>query len=257
MLEKCPFCESVAEEYYRSKEFVRCASCGLILRSDPGKENNLSDLYKKSWLLPEKNQLETGGTDQILAQVYSGLLLKTLKLNTFHNQRILEFGAGRGYFSDSLVDRGAQVFLYEPYGYEYLVSKGYRVFRNFSEIDTDLHFDGIVSIDVIEHLEEPWNDLRELARYLKPHGWMFLSTPNSGSLNSMISRHEWRELQNPSHLMMFNQTNIESMFQRLNFHSYQKLKWPVNYHRFIIRQWLIFLLQFFGLDGELRYLVRN
>lgn len=44
----------------------------------------------------------------------------------------------------------------------------------------DASFDLIVSMDVIEHVQEPEAWLRELARVLRPEGMLFLTTPNYG-----------------------------------------------------------------------------
>ena len=48
----------------------------------------------------------------------------------------------------------------------------------------DASFDGIVSIETIEHLENPWSFVRELARLLRPGGFLVLSTPNVSSIFS-------------------------------------------------------------------------
>lgn len=45
----------------------------------------------------------------------------------------------------------------------------------------DARFDTVVSMDVIEHVEQPLPWLRELLRVLKPGGLLFLTTPNYGS----------------------------------------------------------------------------
>ena len=256
MLEKCPLCNSSIKRYFRSTEFFQCSACKLIFRGNSSDQDVILNIYQKSWLLPEKNTLETGGTNPELARIYTNLLLRTLNKSSLDGLAILDFGAGRGTFSDSMSENGAQVFLYEPFGYDYLARKGYRVIRDFSEIKPDLLFDGIVSVDVLEHLEKPWEDLQKLTAHVKPNGWLFLATVNSSSLNSIIRKHNWRELQNPSHLVMFNHHNLESMFMKINLKRFQRLKWKVNYHRFFIRQWLIYLQQMLGLDGELRYFIR-
>ena len=48
-------------------------------------------------------------------------------------------------------------------------------------------FDYLVSIEGIEHVENPWHILREANRVLKPNGKLFLTTPNVLSLKSRIS----------------------------------------------------------------------
>lgn len=50
----------------------------------------------------------------------------------------------------------------------------------------DASFDGVVSIETIEHLENPWMFVREISRILRPGGFVVLSTPNVSTLFSRI-----------------------------------------------------------------------
>jgi 2-polyprenyl-3-methyl-5-hydroxy-6-metoxy-1,4-benzoquinol methylase len=49
------------------------------------------------------------------------------------------------------------------------------------------HADIVVSIETIEHIENPRALCRELSRILKPGGWLVISTPNQISLLSLLS----------------------------------------------------------------------
>lgn len=48
----------------------------------------------------------------------------------------------------------------------------------------DATFDAIVSIEGIEHIERPFDFIRECRRLLRPGGWLILTTPNISSLRS-------------------------------------------------------------------------
>jgi len=48
----------------------------------------------------------------------------------------------------------------------------------------DDYFDAVVSIDGIEHIERPFDFIRQCARILRNQGWLILSTPNVSSLRS-------------------------------------------------------------------------
>ncbi|MBK7584851.1 MAG: methyltransferase domain-containing protein [Myxococcales bacterium] len=50
----------------------------------------------------------------------------------------------------------------------------------------DGHFDGLVSMDVIEHLPEPEPWLREAFRVVRPGGLVFLTTPNYASRSLVV-----------------------------------------------------------------------
>ncbi len=55
------------------------------------------------------------------------------------------------------------------------------------------HFDAVFYHHVIEHVDQPAESLRELARVLKPSGWLFVGTPNRHRLVSSIGAHQQSE----------------------------------------------------------------
>ena len=50
----------------------------------------------------------------------------------------------------------------------------------------DAHFDYVFSIEGIEHFENPWTFVRELCRVLKPGGRIYISTPNTFSVDARL-----------------------------------------------------------------------
>ncbi len=71
----------------------------------------------------------------------------------------------------------------------------------------DDSFDALTSIEVIEHLENPYHFLREAARILKPGGVFILSTPNPDHVFNKISFFIhgtfYRFLDGNDHIMLF------------------------------------------------------
>jgi 2-polyprenyl-3-methyl-5-hydroxy-6-metoxy-1,4-benzoquinol methylase len=51
----------------------------------------------------------------------------------------------------------------------------------------DASVDAVVAVEVIEHLENPRAFARELARIVRPGGWVVISTPNQLSLLSLLT----------------------------------------------------------------------
>lgn len=105
--------------------------------------------------------------------------------------RLLEFGAGTGAFAKGLektklvgsiicadiMPRPGDL----PEGVRWIQSD-----LNFPLSEPNGSFDTILSIEVIEHLENPRAVFREFHRLLRPGGRLILTTPNQESLRSLL-----------------------------------------------------------------------
>jgi len=69
-------------------------------------------------------------------------------------------------------------------------------------------FDAVTCWDVIEHVPDPWLALGRMAGVLKPAGWLFLSTPDAGSLAAKVLGRRWHYLDPVQHLFLFNRANL-------------------------------------------------
>lgn len=107
-------------------------------------------------------------------------------------KKVCDLPCGAGAFSARLAQSGAEVTAVdleavEPFYYD----KARRVLAdaNLKLPFADGEFDAMVSIEGIEHLENPSFFVRECARIVKPGGLVFLSTPNVDSYRSRRSTH--------------------------------------------------------------------
>lgn len=100
---------------------------------------------------------------------------------------MLDLPCGAGAFSARLAQLGADVTPMDIEAVEpFYGDRGKRVLgdANLPLPFPDGSFDVVVTIEGIEHLENPSFFLRECARVTKPGGWIFLSTPNVDSFRS-------------------------------------------------------------------------
>ena len=106
--------------------------------------------------------------------------------------RTLEFGAGTGNFAKQLL---ADALIYEVTCAD-ILPRPDDLSPNAKWIQADLNdeldapsssFDTIISIEVVEHLENPRAVFREFHRLLRPGGSIVLTTPNQESLRSLAS----------------------------------------------------------------------
>lgn len=66
------------------------------------------------------------------------------------------------------------------------------------------YFDAVTLYHVIEHVPNPARLLRECRRVLKPAGRLVVATPNGDSLGRRLFGADWRGLEPPRHLQVFN-----------------------------------------------------
>ena len=102
---------------------------------------------------------------------------------------LLDIPAGEGAFACRAKRLGWQVQCadFDPSSLKVSPVKGLVMDMNLTWPFSDERFNFLVSIEGIEHIENPWHMLREANRVLKPGGKLFLTTPNILSLKSRIS----------------------------------------------------------------------
>lgn len=253
----CPHCSGETVMHWKNLSFWKCLSCSLVFRFPLPDGHSVVELYEDSWTAPFENRSETGGTSLELAVVYVKKLAETLKRNDFRGLRILDFGAGRGDAMTVLSELGADVYGVEPFGYQGLVERGFKMFRTLDEIPEGLAFDGIITMDVVEHLMTPWVEIKRLYNLLNTDGFLYISTPNTDSLRAVMEGEKWREAGRPGHFVLFNQNSMENMLEGLEFKSIKRLRWYLKYNENKMHTFLGYMLQTVGIDGELRYLIRK
>lgn len=103
--------------------------------------------------------------------------------------RVLDAAAGEGLFSEPLKAAGYDV---TPVDIDpsRLEARGWKATK--ADLNQPLpfgagEFDFVVSSETIEHLENPFQFVRECHRVLKPGGTLVLTTPNVMDLNSRLS----------------------------------------------------------------------
>ena len=103
--------------------------------------------------------------------------------------RLLDVPAGEGAFAERARALGHEVICgdLDPIRFRVKDLKCARLDLNSSWPFPSGSFEYLVSIEAVEHLENPWHYVKEARRVLKDHGKLFLTTPNVLTIKSRLS----------------------------------------------------------------------
>ncbi len=136
--------------------------------------------------------------------------------------RLLDVGCGNGTFAAFMKEMGWHVTGVEP------DIKAVQAVKDFSLIEVSQgsledvkfpkeSFDAITMNHLIEHLPDSIQTLKESWRILKPGGRLVLTTPNTSSLGHLYFRRDWRGLEPPRHLFLYNSQSIRCALNAAGF----------------------------------------
>ena len=86
--------------------------------------------------------------------------------------------------------------------------------------DPDPRFDLITLWTVIEHLRNPWSELARLHRFLRPGGWLLMSTMDIRRLRARAEGRKWGNYEIPRMTSFISTGNLcSARFARPGFRS--------------------------------------
>lgn len=144
------------------------------------------DLVNKFWDGVAQTELDSLSFGKVAGPQFLELISKYL----VEGRTYLDFGAGSGHVLQLLLDRGLHAAGFDPAPdrHSRLIEKIGR-HNNFLGIlgsDSDRQFDVVLLMEVIEHVldEDFVSVLERVSRFVKPGGYLIVSTPNNESLES-------------------------------------------------------------------------
>ena len=163
---------------------------------------------------------------------YSGARPELLDFFEPSGRNVLDVGCGAGGMGPRLRSAGAtRVVGIEPEpshaeaaaarGYDAVICSSIEAVLEQRSLD-DERFDLILLADVLEHLVEPWDALRELVeRNLSDDGQVFVSVPNVANvavIAQLLFRRDWRYdtsgMFDRTHLRWFGADSVRSMLDQ-------------------------------------------
>lgn len=196
---------------YASNYLVKCGSCHFVFcqRIPTGEELTAHyNSYKRdNYISP------------ITIKRYNELLDTFEKYRKTNN--IIDIGCGDGYFLEVAKKRGWNV-----YGTEYTDAaidicrkKSITVHQGILKADNYKNnmFDVVTSFEVIEHINNPIEEVKNIKAILRKGGALYITTPNFNSLSRFILGPKWNVIEYPEHLSYYTASTITAFFNKNNF----------------------------------------
>ena len=135
--------------------------------------------------------------------------------------KLLDIGCGIGYFLVEAKKRG-----WEVYGTEY-TDNAIEICRNAGinmkqgKLDSSLYenesFDIVTSFEVIEHINNPLEEIKNIHQVLRKGGLFYFTTPNFNSVERLILKGEYNVIDYPDHLSYYTKKTINYLLTRNGF----------------------------------------
>jgi len=213
----CDLCGSEEYSLLFVKEgfrHVRCRECGLVFVNPRLADHTESQMCSGTGAM---------GDEHLTPSQERRLMREIAALEPYrHLNRILEVGAGRGWFLASAVRAGWDTWALEinSQALERLAA------LNLGRVITDPAEDfscepecvDVVRIwDVIEHLASPLRAVSNIHRALRWGGLLTLATTNFASLSRWVNGPEWVYLNGSDHIVLFEPATISRLLARVGF----------------------------------------
>jgi len=211
----CIFCDSSSLEElvnYNSVGLSQCQDCDFIFSKWIPSNEELIEYYSKGYEL-------TNYFSPITEKRYNQLLDQFEKFRL--TNRILDIGAGCGFFLEIAKKRG-----WEVYGTELservihncnnkIENMSYGTLESINYPEN--HFDIIVNFEVIEHINAPQQFVSEMYRILRKGGINYLTTPNFNAIHRYRLKEKYDVISYPNHLCYFTKKTLKQVFKSNGF----------------------------------------
>jgi len=200
----------------QQSRLVECRDCGHMMLHPPPSDEELSGIYGENyWLLDgsDDERQHFAQLKQATARNYLDLVKRCLGR---HGGRLLEIGSGAGDLLTAAVELGYDVTGVERSEFacararEMLGSSGRIVCGDIDRLSERDYYDVCVIADVIEHVKDPREFLRQVYELVRPGGIVIVATPSLQSWSARLMRTRWMEFKT-EHLHYFSQETLHSL----------------------------------------------
>lgn len=195
---------------YARNYLTQCTQCGLVFCERIPTEQELTEYY-------------TGYRREFISEItlkrYDEILDRFESFRQTNN--LLDVGCGAGYFLQRAKAKGWNVFGTEftDEAVEHCGSKGINVLQG--KLDPDRFdgkkFDVITSFEVIEHINNPNEEIANFRTLLHTGGAVYVTTPNFNALSRRLLGPRWDRIEYPEHLTYYTVWTLKKLFGNHGF----------------------------------------
>jgi 2-polyprenyl-3-methyl-5-hydroxy-6-metoxy-1,4-benzoquinol methylase len=230
VIDHCPQCNMTAAwyaratdiEYFTTKQefdFYHCADCDIVFIY-PMLRDQLSTIYPPNYYAFDDKSKDSltwkvkGWLDRIL-------LRRVLSRIPGEGLSVIDVGGGTGWMStaarqaDGRVQNTLVVDL-DSQAETRAHSQGHDFFcGRIEDLDSSQSFDLVLMLNLIEHVPNPDQILKQVSKLLSPRGRILIQTPNFRSLDASIFRYRsWGGYHCPRHFILFSQFSMNRILER-------------------------------------------
>jgi SAM-dependent methyltransferase len=227
----CPVCQS---QTFRPRSspggmaIEACNGCGLLVQNPQPSDDRLAAIYGSDYFIGSSENDRLGSQFDLVKRATASLQLDEIAAYLRKHGRaatglsLLEVGCGHGNMLLEARNQG-----YDVHGLEYSADAAHVANRKLgagvvrvgaigAETFPERSFDVCILADVIEHVRDPAEFIRNIKRTLKVSGVVFIATPSTDSWSARLLGRHWMEYK-PEHLFYFDRSTITRLLSHAGF----------------------------------------
>lgn len=237
-LPPCPVCwETATKNYFvktvahASYPILRCRSCGGAFVMPRPSQETLTAYYGEQYRREAQDSPEEGCRKALEQEAaYPNSTLDATRMvgwckKLAPGDRLLDVGAGFGFFSREAVDKGFKVVALEPAPFcrdIFFHLNGFHATPKMLDAEFarehEAAFDVVIMSQVLEHVPDLDETLDLLRTLLTPGGLAAIAVPHFCSVVSRLQGRRDMFISPPEHLNFFTLTSLVRLFCRNGFH---------------------------------------
>ena len=210
---ECLVCKGSSLKYlqkYSESYLCKCKDCGFVFSKRIPSEQELIEHYQGYGRQDYLSDVTVKRYEELLESFEP--YRKTNK--------ILDVGCGIGYFLEVAKRKGWEVYGTEftSEAVEICESKGINMKKGvLKPSDFGLEFDVVTSFEVLEHINNPNEEIANFKKVLRKGGLVYLTTPNFNSLLRYRLKEQYGVITYPEHLSYYTPKTLSKLFKYNGF----------------------------------------